>query len=288
MIHQEHEFRGVDGRELRLAVWRAGPLADSARHTANGDETAGGTALHADRDAVLPVLLMLDGQWLHDTIVDALQGAASRPMLVASLGFTTGERAVIAPWRARDYTPRAPGEQQCDPRFPAWPCGGADTLLDLLRNEVLPLLEQQYAASSVHRELFGHSYAGLFASYTWLQAPELFSQIHAASPSFWWYWPHVLELIEEVRDSASFGSHHARPQLNLMVGDEERWRPMPAEPGQPRPEGIPTVPFAEQFLAAIQQTFPGIDTRLDILPGLAHGPMLFGSAQRCLKRFMES
>lgn len=277
------------------------------------------------------MLLLLDGQWLSETIATTLPQLAATPMLVASLGFSTGDRSQTAPWRARDYTPASPDPRQCDPRNAAWPCGGADTLLGLLRTIVLPLLQREHRADPRRMALFGHSYAGLFSTYAWLHAPSLFSHIYAASPSLWWYWPHALDLIGSPQtDSAKRAETEAvpagtplpapwsdtaeqtgapparrpsathadnsraphthtnadnRPPLHLLVGADERWRPLPAEPGMPRPEGMSTIPFAERFLQALQTRYPQADSRLDILPDLAHGPMLHASATHCLLAF---
>ncbi|MDO4232016.1 MAG: alpha/beta hydrolase-fold protein [Lautropia sp.] len=316
----EYPLTGVDGRDLRLRIWV----------TRAGEECPTAPASGARRQ--LPTMLLLDGQWLSETIGQTLLQLADTPMLVASLGFSTGERTFTAPWRARDYTPASPHALQCDPRNEAWPCGGADTLLHLLEHEVLPLLQRQHHANPAHTALFGHSYAGLFSTYTWLRAPALFSHIYAASPSLWWYWPHAINLIDAIQPGSAkraeteaspagtalpaptsnapeqAGAAPARrlsdttrmsnsraphthtnantwPPLHLLVGADERWRPLPAEPGMPRPEGISTIPFAEQFLQALQVRHPQADTRLDILPDLAHGPMLHASAARCLLAF---
>lgn len=339
----EYAITGVDGRDMRLRVWMtqaasgtalASPTAQARTAAAHvpGATPAASTAtpppLHPAPFAnAFPTLLLLDGQWLTDTIGNALPQLADTPLLIASLGFSTGERSFTAPWRARDYTPASPDPRQCDPRNDAWPCGGADTLLDLLRSVVLPLLQHEHRADPLRTALFGHSYAGLFSTYAWLNAPGLFCHIYSASPSLWWYWPHALDLIATTRtapiadDGVAPGSTpaaaadmpasppaagreaHTRqapgrecnpadesapaalPPLQLLVGADERWRPLPAEPGMPRPEGISTIPFAEQFLQALKTRYPHARTHLDILPDLAHGPMLHASAARCMLGF---
>lgn len=362
-VAAEYPVTGVDGRELRLRVWLAGrphapdagtassgtrgaahPPGDDA-DSAHGQPSSGhepplpaSVARNATRTAAappLPALLLLDGQYLLQTIPDSLAGLGKgAPLLVASLGFASSERPVIAPWRARDYTPAAPGAQQCDPRNAAWPCGGADTLLEVLKGQVLPLLQARHGADLTRTALFGHSYAGLFALHTWLTAPNLFCHIYAASPSLWWYWPHLRERLGSTHAPAAMppavpdpdtacpahsdrqtpppghasgrpgplgtpgGSETSavtnmsdtpplsiRPPLHILVGADEQWRPLPAEPGLPRPDGIPTAPLAKDFITRLRQHHPLAQARLDILPDLAHGPMLHASAARCLRDF---
>lgn len=260
--HTARPFTGVDGRALTLEVWQ--PVQGHAK--------------------ALPMLLLLDGQWLHGTIDEALAASTDPAPLVASLGFSSAEREVIRPWRARDYTPRAPGAGQCDPRVPQWRCGGADTLLDLIGARLLPQLVAEHHADPARCALFGHSYAGLFAIYAWLQQPTLFNPVYAASPSLWWYWPHVQALA-----SAALAAPRAQalPALHLFVGDEERWRPIPAQAGQPRPPGIPTLGFARRFLGGLAPDATAVTT-LEVVPGLAHGPMLAWSARHCLQHFAAS
>lgn len=348
----EHALSGVDGRELRLRVWLAGGGRHGGTPTARASVTSDRagpaavpgallpTSTHTAAQPVppptgLPTLLLLDGQYLLQTIPDALPGlAAGAPIQVASLGFASSERTVIAPWRARDYTPAAPGPQQCDPRNAAWPCGGADTLLAVLKAQVLPLLQARHGADPARIALFGHSYAGLFALHTWLTAPSPFCHIYAASPSLWWYWPHLRERVARApatarhtddtdlpvqahartaritpqaraggrnpippsctsspattsprADGTQPGAPLQRPPLTMLVGSAEQWRPLPAQPGQPRPDGIPTAPLAEEIVDHLHQHHPHARVGLQILPELAHGPMLHASAALCLADF---
>lgn len=252
-------FAGVDGRALTLELWQ--PAQSAGRP--------------------LPAMLLLDGQWLHEVIDETLAASASLSLLVASLGFSSAEREIIRPWRARDYTPRAPGAEQCDPRAPQWRCGGADDLLARIGGQLLPQLVAEYDADPARCALFGHSYAGLFAIYTWLRQPALFSRIYAASPSLWWYWPYLQALAS---DALAAPRAQSLPALQLFVGEEERWRPLAAQPWQPRPPGIPTLGFARKFLAGLAPKAAAMTT-LQVVPGLAHGPMLAWSARHVLQGF---
>ena len=260
-VSSTHPLVNAAGREYHLRLWRP-----AAPRPAQG----------------LRSLLFLDGQWLDDTLSCALAESAPAGLQVASLGYRTGERSVIAPWRAYDYTPAAPGERQCDPRSEDWPCGGADALLAFLRNDVLPLLGADAGAGSA---LFGHSYAGLFSLYCRERAPTLFSHIYSASPSLWWYWPRMLTQLE-----AGHGGAEPRrgggPPVHLMVGGDERWRPKPAFPGLPREPGVSTVPMARRYCAALRELDAPAD--LEVFDGQAHGPMLHSAAKHALRQFTRS
>ena len=125
-VAAEYPVTGVDGRELRLRVWLAGrPHAPDAGTTSSGTrgtahpsgddaDSAHGqpssehvpllpasVARNSSRTAAappLPALLLLDGQYLLQTIPDSLPALGEgAPLLVASLGFASSERPVIAP-----------------------------------------------------------------------------------------------------------------------------------------------------------------------------------------------
>ncbi len=253
------------GREYRLRIWRP-----------SRPESA----------APIDTLLFLDGHWLDDTLDAAIAALAPANIQFASLGYRVAERSILAPWRAYDYTPPGPPGRQSDPRNSAWPCGGADALLAFLRTRVMPLLAPAAPAASGSTALFGHSYAGLFSLYCWLNAAPLFSRIYAASPSLWWYWPHMLDLLKarQAGDAPGMGGH---APLHLFVGTEERWRPLPAVPGAPREPGVSTVPFAQSFLAAVLASGHSAAT-LQLFEGQAHGPMLHAAARYALEHFVAT
>lgn len=258
----EHALLNAAGREYRLRIWRP----------SNPEPTA-----------ATPTLLFLDGQWLDDTLDAAFAAMPQDGIQLASLGYRVAERTTIAPWRTYDYTPAGPHGQLGDARKADWPCGGADALLGFLQSQVLPLLATATPTGPGPVALFGHSYAGLFSLYGWLQAPALFSRVYAASPSLWWYWPHMLGLLQARHPGDALTAANRTP-VHLLVGTDERWRPQPATPGAPREAGVSTVPFAQRFHAALQAS--GHDeTTLRLFAGQAHGPMLHSAARFAADHF---
>ncbi|MCC2595447.1 hypothetical protein LKR43_03745 [Pusillimonas sp. MFBS29] len=259
----EHLLTNTAGREYRLRLWRpagAGP------------------------DASLPTVLFLDGHWLDETLSCALDVVDTDKIQIASLGYRLAERSILAPWRAHDYTPAGPRGLMSDPRKAEWPCGGADSLMDFLELQVLPLLDQTAKTGPV--TLFGHSYAGLFSLYCWIKRPAMFNRFYSASPSLWWYWPQMLALLQERHPGDLLEVGNARP-VHMLVGSEERWRPQPAVAGAIREFGVSTIPFAQRFHNALRNSGHP-ENSLDILPGLAHGPMLHAAAGNALKQFLAT
>jgi predicted alpha/beta superfamily hydrolase len=63
--------------------------------------------------------------------------------------------------------------------------GGAPAFLRVLREEILPFVEETYRTSE-DRGIAGHSFGGLFAAWMLLEAPDLFRRYGLNSPSLWW------------------------------------------------------------------------------------------------------
>ncbi|HWB25134.1 MAG TPA: alpha/beta hydrolase-fold protein [Chitinophagaceae bacterium] len=78
--------------------------------------------------------------------------------------------------RDRDFTPtHVYGET-----------GSADKMLQFVKNELLPYVEQHYPVQHTGNTLYGGSLSGLFAVYTFLKEPGLFTSFIAVDPSLWW------------------------------------------------------------------------------------------------------
>ncbi len=71
--------------------------------------------------------------------------------------------------------------------------GGAPTLLEALRTEVMPLVEDEFAADPDQRVLYGHSLGGLVTLYALFEHRDLFRGYVATSPSLWWDNRYVFE-----------------------------------------------------------------------------------------------
>lgn len=227
-----------------------------------------------------PLLLLLDGDWIHDHVRLFL---ARQPRhinyAIATLGFGL-ERPAARQRRSYDYTPLPPPPHEAvDPREPNWPCGGAVDLMAFIQQQVLPTIQQQLSIDPTRLGLYGHSYGGLFVLYSLLTQPHLFKHYISASPSLWWYAPFMQNLAAQLPELTR------RIQLSVLIGGKEQWRPKPADPQAPRPEGIPTLRFLEPFLTQLPQRSQ-LKQQLHIYPEAEHGAMLGLSTEFALLEFM--
>lgn len=63
--------------------------------------------------------------------------------------------------------------------------GGAKAFLATIRTDIIPFIDKHYKTTNEHG-IAGHSLGGLFASYCFLNEPDLFSKYGMSSPSFLW------------------------------------------------------------------------------------------------------
>jgi predicted alpha/beta superfamily hydrolase len=125
-----------------------------------------------------PLLLVLDGEYilsLVSTVQDYYSGGFIPDMIV--VGVSNAKN------RIRDLTPSTITEKYGMP-FNA-ESGGADDFLKFIQKELIPYLEEKYPITN-YRTLIGHSYAGLFTTYTFLKEPALFANYLAIDPSLDW------------------------------------------------------------------------------------------------------
>lgn len=152
-----------------------------------------------------PVLYALDGNrsfFLYSTMsfIYETPPSESEEVLIVGIGYTLDEERIkgLAEWgafRTRDLTPvrRDDVDREWEDRLSAllggekFPVrtGGAGAFLRAILEEVIPLVETGYRASSDDRGLAGYSYGGLFALYALFHAHGNFRRFFAGSPSFW-------------------------------------------------------------------------------------------------------
>lgn len=83
--------------------------------------------------------------------------------------------------RARDYTPSHMATGGYGPQHQRFSGGGAD-FRSFLAEELIPFVERNYRTTG-RPTLVGHSYGGLFGTWTAFTEPELFSHYLLVSPS---------------------------------------------------------------------------------------------------------
>lgn len=87
--------------------------------------------------------------------------------------------------RSRDYTPTHTLEGGYGAQMQR-DSGGGPMFLDVIRREIIPHIEGLYPVDPARRGIIGHSYGGLFSTYAFLSAPDLFTDAIAVSPSYWY------------------------------------------------------------------------------------------------------
>jgi predicted alpha/beta superfamily hydrolase len=128
-----------------------------------------------------PVLYLLDGD-LHfhsaSGVVQYLGAAIHIPELIVV--------ALPNTQRTRDLTPTHAMKEADGKETPAFASsGGGPNFLRFLSEELIPKIERQYRTEP-YRILVGHSLGGLFATYAFLQRPQIFQAYIAIDPSLWW------------------------------------------------------------------------------------------------------
>jgi predicted alpha/beta superfamily hydrolase len=199
---QQHDLESaVNGRPYRLYV--ALP---------EGYDPHGG--------ARYPVLYLLDGYFAFPAAVSALGSMAIQREVedVIVVGIGDGEHAFDSWFASRwhDYTPSFDAAMDSAgavsfgiPREKVR-SGGAPAFLRVLREEILPFVEETYRASE-DRGIAGHSFGGLFAAWVLLEAPDLFRRYGLNSPSLWWGSGEMFER------EADFAARHATLPAHVFL-----------------------------------------------------------------------
>jgi predicted alpha/beta superfamily hydrolase len=84
---------------------------------------------------------------------------------------------IVSADREKDYLPGP--SKECPTG------GGAEKFLEFISSELVPYIDSAYPASP-ERCIIGHSAGGLFAVYTMVNKPELFSSYICIDPSLWY------------------------------------------------------------------------------------------------------
>ena len=170
-----------------------------------------------------PVIYVLDGNLLFPVLAQQtlmFEGNALRegrePVLIVGIGYPTDEPFDVQA-RAEDYTPPAADMSATGDRLSSRH-GGAERFLHFIEDELKPLVEARQPVDRDRQTLFGHSYGGLFATYTLLTQVQAFQNYLISSPSLWWNRRHVFGQL------AVFSAPKASvmPRVLLSVGADEQ------------------------------------------------------------------
>ena len=188
-----------------------------------------------------PLLVLLDGNAVFATAVDAVRVQASHPTatnvepgVIAAVGYPTDQPYDpfrrswdLSPPPGRSYPPFAAGG-------PVVRTGGALDFLSVIEATILPLTEAAAPIDPQRRSLFGHSFGGLFALLALYTRPLLFRTIVSASPALYWEDEALAPFEEQFRASAS--NRDLVHRVLLSAGEWEGDALAPFQQGRPGAE----------------------------------------------------
>lgn len=147
----------------------------------------------------VPVLLLLDGDFMHLTAtefvrtVNLVTVGDFPPVAVVGIMRDETHPGRYVSSRFRDFTPHEwvlHGPFAADNAMASMGTGGAPDLLAAIERDVVPQVRDRLGAVDVDvgdLAIGGWSLSGLFASWAWLERPDLFAHLLAISPSLWWH-----------------------------------------------------------------------------------------------------
>lgn len=131
------------------------------------------------------------------------------PMVIVGIATAGGvdDRGAYKRGRTRDYTPTFVASGGYGAEFQKV-SGGAPKFAAFIADEVAPLIEERYGASSEDRTIIGHSYGGLFAAYMLTTKPDVFQRYVIVSPSLWYDDRLIFRLeAEQAKRGEAFPAH---------------------------------------------------------------------------------
>jgi len=143
-----------------------------------------------------PVVYLLDADYSFFIARNILDHLSERNNIGESIvvGIAYGGQLQYRLNRTRDYTPTLVPTGGYGPEYQKV-SGGAPMFRDVIRKEIIPFIDGNYATVRGDRTLVGHSYGGLFTTWVMFTEPDLFSRYIAVSPSLW-YDDHLIFRIE--------------------------------------------------------------------------------------------
>lgn len=237
---RQHDLRTAAGRSYRLFI--AEP---------DGAAPAGGW----------PVLFLLDGNAtfpVANTLMRSFAQRGSPGVVLAGIGHP-GDQPFDEAGRLQDFAPER----------------GADAFLDMIANDIRPLLPAAASSERTQQSVFGHSLGGLLVLHALFTRPLAFGNHYAASPSIWWNERAILQ----TRDRWLATSARPGARLAVTVGSMEQSSTDPKRDAIVRQRR--QVDAARELCASLQDA-PGLQVSFAELPGESHGSALVPALQRAL------
>ena len=211
----------------------------------------------ANATARYPVLYLLDGGIDEDLVhvVEAVHFGCKwdllQPMFVVGIENTDRRRDLTEPTEVE-------AERAAVPR-----AGGAARFREFLRAELMPAVRARFPTDG-RDALIGESLAGLFVAATFVEAPELFDDYIALSPSLGWNGRAVVRRAGDRLPALA----DAKANVYLATADE-----------------ADIVGAVEDFVGVLRQQLPaGITLEYHPMPAEFHDTVFRAAAPRALRR----
>lgn len=195
-----------------------------------------------------PVLYLIDGNLHFGIAVDTARIQGCWPdvvdPVVVGIGYQTDSVAVALGLRMPDLTTPIAQDAQNWGWMKHMPppelgYGQMDSYLDMLENEIKPMIEERYPIDHGDQTLMGHSLGGLTTLYALFRRTTSFQHYVSISPSIWWNDRDVLKHEANFAERVKSGKASAR--ILVSVGEMET--------GDQRIKGSKMPMTAEQFAA---------------------------------------
>jgi predicted alpha/beta superfamily hydrolase len=210
------------------------PYAESFELTSSAGErfriSVGFPFTYAASERTYPVLYVLDANMEFCTALElsryrGIFGDVGE-LVVVGIGYPESDLPTWVERRTHDFT-----TADWDRALPMWDelvriyaaigqeirLGGAEPLLDLITQQLQPLVAERYRVDPDDRALFGHSAGGNFAALALFRRPGAFRKLILASPAFYLNDWEVFRL-----EAEHAAAHDDLPvQLYLGYGDRE-------------------------------------------------------------------
>ncbi len=163
-----------------------------------------------------PVLYLLDADYsfaIAKNIADHLsQRNHLKEIIIVGIAYAGSNKYRIN--RTRDYTPVNSKENVWFTDIQEQYSGGGANFSDVMEKELIPFIDKEYRTTDF-RALTGHSYGGLFSSWTMLTKPNLFNGYIIVSPSLWYN----DKMMFQIKDNLSQIKNSTK--VYCSVGDRE-------------------------------------------------------------------
>jgi predicted alpha/beta superfamily hydrolase len=241
------------------------------------------------------VLYLTDANILFGGTVDTVQLLRVTdyvpPTLVVGVGYRSNSLVDTLQPRTRDLTPTV------DPSYtdvPPGTGGGAERLLEFIREDLMPWVQSRYETDPSDSAYFGDSLGGLFGMYVLLHAPDTFHKYGLGSPSFWWNERVIFE--EEEAYAAEHDDLSAK--VFMSVGEYENeegqkrhlaWLPQEKREAQEKEPVSDMVGDMQRMVDRLRtRSYPSLDVGSEVLPGEFHNTSPLLNLSRSLRYLFDA